>query len=93
MPAVVNPPSPPSRHPSALALHEYQLSLLPPREAESVGRHLSSCELCRNDLAGLASDQRRFEREVFPQTREAILERRSPWRHWRKLLPTLGVAA
>ena len=72
MPAVALPPAPPSRHPSALALHEYQLAVLPAREAESVRRHLATCELCRTDLANLASDQRRFEREVFPQAREAI---------------------
>lgn len=93
MSAAALPPDPPSRHPSALALHEYQLALLPPREAEAVGRHLSSCDLCRTDAANLANDQRRFEREVFPQTREVIVERRSPRRYWRRLLPALGVAA
>jgi hypothetical protein len=90
--SVADPPPAGPRHPSALALHEYQLALLGPREAESVGRHLSLCQLCRTDLSSLAGDQRRFEREVFPQTREAIVRRRSPWRWW-FALPSLAAAA
>jgi hypothetical protein len=91
MPSAAVPPAPSSRHPSALALHEHQLALLPPAEAEIVDRHLSSCELCRTDLANLAGDQRRFEREVFPQTREKIARRRWSW--WPLALPTLAAAA
>jgi RNA polymerase sigma factor (sigma-70 family) len=41
------PPAAPARHPSALALHEYQVALLAPPEAEAVERHLSTCERCR----------------------------------------------
>jgi hypothetical protein len=87
------PPAAPARHPSALALHQYQLALATPQETESIGRHLSGCERCRADLGELAGDQRRFEREVFPQTREAILRRRSPLRWWRVALPALAAAA
>jgi hypothetical protein len=64
---------------------------MPADEAERVGQHLATCEPCRADLANLANDQRRFEREVFPQTREAVARRGSPGR-WRLLLPSLGVA-
>jgi hypothetical protein len=93
MTAAYPPPAAPARHPSALALHQYQLALSPAREAESIGRHLSTCERCRADVGGLVGDQRRFEREVFPQTREAILRRRSPWRWWRVALPALAAVA
>lgn len=92
MPAAALPPTRPSGHPSALALHEYQLSLLAPAEAERVGQHLASCELCRGDLSNLVTDQKRFEREVFPQTREAVVRGAAPRRRWRLALPSVGLA-
>jgi len=93
MPAAALPPTRSTGHPSALALHQYQLSLMPADEAERVGQHLATCEPCRADLANLASDQRRFEREVFPQTRAAVMQRRTPWRRWWPAFPALGIAA
>jgi hypothetical protein len=93
MPAAALPPARPSGHPSALALHEYHLSMLAPPDAERVGRHVAGCELCRADLTGLASDHRRFDREVLPQTQAAILRRRPIWGRWRLLVPSLGLLA
>src|SRR5438552_17599359 len=98
MPALSVPPTPPARqHPSALALHEFHLDVLPRREAERVARHISWCEPCRNDLSGLVADHRRFGREVFPLTAEAVMKRRAPWSRWRLrwplALPSVAVAA
>jgi hypothetical protein len=56
------------RHPSALALHEYQLGATPPPERAGVAAHLAACGRCRDELGALAADQRRFEQEVLPRT-------------------------
>ena len=98
MSASAQPPSPPARHPSALALHQYHLCALPTPDAERVAQHLSQCDLCRADLGNLATDQRRFEREVFPQTQEAVVllrlrRGRSLRARWRLSLSSLGLVA
>jgi hypothetical protein len=93
MPSAALPPTRPAGHPSALALHEYHLALLAPADAEQIGQHLAACESCRADLGTLAADHRRFDREVFPQTRAAVVRRRWRWGSWRVVLPSLGVVA
>lgn len=79
-------------HPTALALHEYHLALLPREDADGIARHLGGCERCQTELDALAADQGRFEREVFPLTREAM-ERRGTAPRWglRWGLPSLLV--
>jgi hypothetical protein len=81
------------QHPSALALHEYQRTLLPREAAEGIARHLTGCERCRGDLEALETDQRRFDREVFPLTRATVVERRAPRRLMRFLIPSIALLA
>jgi len=83
-----------TRHPSALALHEYHLEVLSPQDADGVRAHLASCERCRRELDVLAGDHRRFERELLPQTRDAVVERAAARRRpWRWALPSIGLVA
>jgi hypothetical protein len=90
---MTSPSPPPAGHPSALALHEYHLALLPRLDADDVARHVTACDRCREEIEALEAEHRRFDREVFPATREAIA-RRGTGRGWlRFTLPSLALLA
>jgi hypothetical protein len=84
-----------ARHPSARALHELHLGLATREVANQIAAHLPGCERCRADLQALEADHRRFDREIFPQSRAAIAARATPWlgsgRRW--TWPALGLLA
>jgi hypothetical protein len=93
MPALAIPPGDPGKHPDALALHRYHLGQLEPEPADAIARHLAGCDRCQNDLGALEGDHRRFEREVFPLTRDAVEARGTRRWRWPHLVPLVGALA
>jgi hypothetical protein len=93
MPAFAMPPDDPGKHPDALALHRYHLAQLEDERSETIARHLAGCDRCRGDLALLEGDHRRFDREVFPLTRDTVEAREARRWRWPHLLPLVGALA
>jgi hypothetical protein len=51
-------------HLGELALRRFRVGELTPEKSAEVEQHVSSCNLCRTKLRGLADEQRSFEREI-----------------------------
>lgn len=62
-------------------------------ELRAAEEHASACPRCRAELDDTARARDHFAQHVFPRTRAAVARRGARPPVWRRLLPTLGLAA